>query len=85
MSSSPQVIVVPINEQPEEKINNEEINITKDTQPSYWDIIKMIIIFYAVVGVVCYFFNKEWFNYLYVTPWNYIQSIFNKQPKQEAK
>ena len=39
----------------------------------------MIIIFYAVIGVVCYFFNKEWFNYLYVTPWNYIQSIFNKQ------
>lgn len=76
MSSSPQVIVVPINEQPEEKVNN----ITKDTQqPSYWDIIKMIIIFYAVIGVVCYFFNKEWFNYLYVTPWNYIQSIFNKQ------
>lgn len=76
MSSSPQVIVVPINEQPEEKVNN--ITDTQ-TQPSYWDIIKMIIIFYAVIGVVCYFFNKEWFNYLYVTPWNYIQSKFNKQ------
>lgn len=75
MSSSPKVIVVPINEQPEEKVNN----ITDTQQPSYWDIIKMIIIFYAVVGVVCYFFNKEWFNYLYVTPWNYIQSKFNKQ------
>lgn len=75
MSSSPQVIVVPINEQPEEKVNNNNT----DTQPSYWDNIKMIIIFYAIIGVICYFFNKEWFNYLYVTPWNYIQSKFNKQ------
>lgn len=55
-------------------------NETKDTEetkpkPSTIELIKIIAIFYVILGIVCYYFNKEWFNYLYARPYNYLKSM----------
>lgn len=66
MESQPTLIIIP-----EEK----EETVETSTQPSFWELIKIIVIFYVILGVVCYYFNKEWFNYLYVNPYNYLKNM----------
>lgn len=66
MESQPTLIIIP-----EEK----EETVGTSTQPSFWELIKIIVIFYVILGVVCYYFNKEWFNYLYVNPYNYLKNM----------
>lgn len=66
MESQPTLIIIP--EKTEETVET-------STQPSFWELIKIILIFYVILGVVCYYFNKEWFNYLYVNPYNYLKNM----------
>lgn len=66
MESQPTLIILP------EK-TDETTEVT--AKPSFWELAKMIVIFYVILGVVCYYFNKEWFNYLYVNPYNYVRGV----------
>lgn len=52
---------------------------TEQTSPTLWNNIGMLIIFYAILGVICYYFNKEWFDYLYITPYNYLKNFFKSK------
>lgn len=76
MNSSPQVIVVPINEQPKD---DKDTKVVEPAQSSYWDLIKTICIIYIIVGIICYFFNKEWFDYLYQTPFNKLKEMLQSK------
>lgn len=69
MESQPTLIILP------EK-TDETTEVT--AKPSFWELAKMIVIFYIILGVVCYYFNKEWFNYLYVNPYNYVRGESSK-------
>ena len=67
MESQPTLIILP--DKTDETIE------TTPAKPSFWELIKIIVIFYVILGIVCYYFNKEWFNYLYVNPYNYIKGV----------
>ena len=69
MESQPTLIILP------EK-TDETTEVT--AKPSFWELAKMIVIFYVILGVVYYYFNKEWFNYLYVNPYNYVRGVTSK-------
>lgn len=73
MNSTPTIIVVPTQST---TTPAEDTKPIETQQPSYWDTVKMIIIFYVIIGIICYNFNKEWFDYLYMKPYNKIKEMF---------
>lgn len=75
MESQTTLILLPEETTKEENIDEMEQHPQK---PSFLELIKVIVIFYIILGFVCYYFNKEWFNYLYVNPYNYLKNMSSK-------
>lgn len=61
--------------------NNQPVEQSKEDKPTIMDIIKTLIVFYFIIGVICYFVCGKWFETLYVTPYNYIMNLM-KSDKQ---
>lgn len=73
MNSEPTVIIIP-----EDKVKESQSQQTQQTN-SGWSMIWSLLMLYIVIGFICYVFNKEWFEYLYMNPYNYIINLFNKK------
>ena len=79
MNSEPTVIIIP-----EDKVKESQSQQTQQTN-SGWSMVWSLIMLYIVIGVICYVFNKEWFEYLYMNPYNYITNLFNKKTENQTK
>lgn len=66
-------------DQPTVIILDKEQEPEQTSKPTFWNNIGMLIIFYAILGIICYYFNKEWFDYLYMTPYNYLKDFFKSK------
>lgn len=72
MEESEPVIII-------EKPNENDDSIIQKEPASILDIIKTIIVFYFIIGILCYFFSPKWFNSLYKNPYEYILSLTKKE------
>lgn len=55
------------------------IEQSKEDKPTIMDIIKTVIVFYFIIGIICYFVYGKWFETLYVTPYNYIKNLMKSE------
>lgn len=70
METSEPVIIL---EKPTEKENIQKEPAT------VIDIIKTIIVFYFIIGIICYFFSPKWFEFLYQKPYKYILNLTKRE------
>lgn len=56
----------------------EKENIQKEPA-TVIDIIKTIIVFYFIIGIICYFFSPKWFEFLYQKPYKYILNLTKRE------
>lgn len=64
MTSTPQVVIM-------------SPSSAKDD--SIWKMIQTVVILYLCFGIICYFMNKDWWNALYIKPWNIFTGMFAKK------
>lgn len=84
MNTEPTVIIIP---EDKVKVKESETQQIQHTQPasSGWSMVWSLLMLYIVIGIICYVFNKEWFEYLYMNPYNYIINLFNKKTENQTK
>lgn len=87
MNSEPTVIIIPEDKVKVKEPETQQIQQTQQAQPtsSGWSMVWSLLMLYIVIGIICYVFNKEWFEYLYMNPYNYIRNLFNKKTENQTK
>ena len=61
-----------------EKAPEQSAPPAQKAKASGWNIVWIIIMGYVIIVILCYFFNKEWYKYLFETPKNKLLGMFHK-------
>lgn len=65
------------------KEDENEIEETKKEEMTFLNIVIMIIVLYAIICALCYFFNERWFETICMNPFKKVKSMFTKSTDKQ--